>query len=414
MRGAPSTVSHSPVVRGARADELERILDVHVSSFPDPRPVEVRRRVFVQNRLGGFEHLRVVEVAGEVVAHAFAFPIGLWAGGVLVRGVAIASVGVAVEARGRGFGTALLRGIHAEARARGDHVALLYPFREGYYRRLGYAPVAARRVARLSPRSLPDEWRRLPGDVRRAGAADLDAMRRVYRSVAERGTGFVDRTPGMWEHDLLEERDHFIVLDGDGGGVRGYAVVRLVQSDARAPVVGEVREVLGEDDLARRRMFGALAALGDQVAELTVAFAHDDPLEWALIDADRRAPPGEVDHPQGVVSRGPMIHLLDAEAALLARGYPAGAGGSAAVELSIDDARPFTLAVSAGRATRGPASGADRVLRIRGDVLASVAFGGLSMTDAARLGWMGPCSPAALQAASAIMSLPAFFSLDPF
>jgi predicted acetyltransferase len=417
MPGAPPTASGRPLVRPAREDDVDRLLEIHVAAFPDPRPIEVRRRVFMHNRLGGLGALRVAELDGDVVAHAFAFPIAVWFGGRRVRGTALASVGVAVEARGRGLATALVGSIHDEATVRGDAFALLYPFRQAFYARLGYAPLARHRVLSFSPRAVPAAWgSAAPGVVRRARAHDRERVAAAYQAAAAHGAGFLERDERAWEHDLLEERHHWLVLDDSGsetaGGVKGYVVVRLLQTEPHARVVADVRELIAPSHDARRRLLAAVATLGDQVGEITMALADDDPLDWGLVDADRdRGGTKEVEHAYGVVNLGPMLRLLDAAAALRARGY----ASDGRVGVAVDGGAPFTLEVEGGvaRVATGARDGCP-VLHLSSQTLAAVAFGGLRLEDAARLGWLGPTEPEAVLAGAPLLRLPAFFAVDAF
>jgi predicted acetyltransferase len=407
----PATLAFEPLrARPAREDEVTALVDIHASAFPDDRPFEARRRLFLHNRLGGIEHLSVVEDRGAPVAHAFGFPVGAWFGGKEVPGVAIASVGVALHARGRGTAGVLVSSIEESARERGDAFALLYPFRQGFYGRLGYAPVARHRVLEVSPRAIPKSWESAaPGIIRRPTGADRSELVRVYRAAARVGTGYLERTDRAWNADLTDERRHWLVLD-QGGSVEGYVSLSLTQREPHAWVVAEVVELVAPEDAIRRRLFAALRALGDQVHAIKVALAHDDPLDWALVDADReREGSVAVEHPLGVVAGGPMIHLLDVQGAMLSRGYAV----DGSIDLAVGDEPPFHLDIKDGSARISEPEGA-RVLRLSPEALASVAFGGLRLEEAARLGWLADATPAVVAVGAELLRLPAFFSVDGF
>ena len=47
--------------RAATLDDLERVLEIHLTAFPDERTAEIRRRNFTANPFGSFEELVVVE-----------------------------------------------------------------------------------------------------------------------------------------------------------------------------------------------------------------------------------------------------------------------------------------------------------------------------------------------------------------
>jgi len=73
----PSALTVRPALRA----DVDRLLEIHVAAFPDPRPIEVRRRVFLHNRLGKLDNLRVAQRGEELVGHAFSFPVTVWLGG---------------------------------------------------------------------------------------------------------------------------------------------------------------------------------------------------------------------------------------------------------------------------------------------------------------------------------------------
>jgi len=411
--GAAGSSSGSRVVRPAREADLDRVLEIHIAVFPDPRPIETRRRVFLSNRLGDFSSLRVVEQDGEILGHAFAFPVSVWFGGRPVRGSAIASVGVAPEARGQGLAGALLTSMEAEAVATGSAFSLLYPFRQGFYARHGYASVAPYRLYLLSPRAIPASWREAaPGRIRRARGSDLADLTRLHREAAVAGTGALDRSERAWAQDVLDERRQWLVLE-DEGTLLGYLSFHLAQTEAHGRVTADVYELVSPHDAARRRLMAALAALGDQVGDVSLALADDDPLAWAFVDGDRdRSGTKAVEHSLARVATGPMIRLLDAPAALVARGY----ASDGAVSLALDGGAPFGLDVRDGTARLGPPQ-ADTTLAMSTVSLASIAFGGLPLEDAFRLGWVdaaGEASTSAREAASRLLRVPAFFSVDEF
>ena len=167
--------------RTATPADLDRVLEIHLPSFPDERTIEERTRNFTANRFGGLEDLVVAELAGEIVAQAYLFPLEGWFGGRAVRIGAIASLGVAPEVRGRGIATALAHHLHVASDVRGDALTMLYAFRQGFYARLGYGTTSSRRRLVVDPASIPPSWRALARTrVRRARGQDKDEMRGAY------------------------------------------------------------------------------------------------------------------------------------------------------------------------------------------------------------------------------------------
>jgi predicted acetyltransferase len=392
-------------LRTARPDDLERIVAIHTGAFPDPRGYAARERHFTHHPLGRLEDVWVAEDRGSVLAHGFLFPLEVWLGGRRVRAGGLASLGVAPEARGRGLGSRLVRHLHEVARARGDALALLYAFRQGYYARLGYAPVSSYRRLRFAPASIP--WR-VDRALRAASSADVPGLEACWDAAAARGTGRLARPGALWSSYLLDERSTCVVVEG-AGGVEGYVRWTVAQPEAHAKTTLAVHELAALSDPALRCLWAAIGAQRDQVNEVEVDVAADDPIDHALVDADRgRAGDAALEHRLGEVAAGPMIHVLDVARALEARGWPV--DGELAVEVGEER---LEIAARSGAASVTAGRGEPDVV-VEHAALGAVAFGGLRASAAARLGWLTARSAAALARADAMLTLPPYFSPDPF
>jgi predicted acetyltransferase len=402
--------------RTARSDDLERLIDVHASAFPDPRGRDDREHNFTRNPLGDLADLwvAVADDSGAIVAHAFLFPLRAWFGGRLVPVGGIASVGVAPEARRRGVGTALVEHLHAMSVTRGDAIALLYPFRQAFYGRIGYAATSTYRRLRLRPASIP--WMPELG-ARPATGADREAIKACWRAAAARHSGMLERSERFWESRWADEATTWLLVES-ATRVEGYLSWTSQQREAHAATTLFVREIVASTDAAMRSLWALVGAQQGQIAEAHVDVALDHPIEQALVDADRgRFGDVHVEHVLGEVVAGPMIRILDVSRALEARGYEADGSlavsiGDESVQLSVRDGRcevAFTPAPS-------PHAGA-HVRVAEGAALAALAFGGLGArpaTLAARLGWLEAKGERSLALADALFALPAYFSPDAF
>jgi predicted acetyltransferase len=391
--------------RRAREEDVDRLVDIHASAFPDPRRPDARVRNFTRNPLGELSDLRVAEEGGAVLAHGFLFPLSVWVGGACVPAGGVATVGVAPEARGKGVGSRLVEHLHAEARARGDAFTLLYPFRQVFYGRLGYATTSGYRRLRLHPASIP--WS-CTLKARPATAPDLAAMTASWEHAARRGTGRLARSDRLWEARLSHERRVWLVVEGSRG-VEGYVAWTLEQSEAHAETTLVVHEMSAATEDAERSLWGLVGAQRDQVVAVHADVAEGDPVDRAFVDADRARPgDDELEHTVGEVATGPMVAVTDATRALELRGWAR--DGRVVVQISEE-----VLAVTAadGRATVVPAREAPDV-RLDTRTLAAVALGGLPLRSAARLGWATARDARALAAAAELLALPPYFSPDPF
>lgn len=393
--------------RTAREADLERLLEVHTSAFPDPRGPEPRVRNFMRNPLGCLDDLWVASLeggAGAIVAHAFLFPLEAWFGGARVPVAGIASIGVAPEARGTGVGTALLRHLCSVARERA-HVAVLYAFRQGFYARCGFASTSSYKRLRLHPASIP--WA-LEMRARVAAGSDRAAMEACWEDTARRRTGSLARTESMWEHRLADHRRVWLVVEDDHG-VQGCIAWSLAQAEPHAHTALLVEEMAARSPHAQRSLWALLGRQRDQVAEVRVDVSADDPVDRALIDPDRgRFGDAEVEHVLGELAAGPMVSILDVEAGLGARGWEA----EGTLVLEVQGSR-YRMAVKEGRAAveRSPEP-PDLVLDRR--ALSAIAYGALGARDAARLGLLAARDERTLALADALFHLPPYFSPDPY
>jgi predicted acetyltransferase len=398
--------------RAAADADLDRLVAIHTSAFPDPRGHEPRAKNFRMNKLGALSDLRVAvaERGGEIVAHALVFPLEAWFGGARVKVGGVASVGVAPEARGEGVGGALLAHLHEIARARGDAVSILFAFRQGFYAKHGYAPVTPSRKLRVHPASIPSAWRKLgAGETLRAATGDdRDRIVGAYDEVAARSTGWLARPRALWDAMLLDERREITVLRR-GADVAGYVAWTLDQPEYHASIRLTVHELVAKDDAARRALFGCIGAQKDQIAEVEMDVDACDPIDRALTDADRaHNGTAALEHCIGAIASGPMVRVLDVDRAITARGY-ANAG---AIDLAIDGGKLRRVEIARGRASILPSHGGPS-LRLDSRALAALLYGALSAIDAARLGWLEG-DAGALALATSLFALPPYFTLDAF
>ena len=217
--------------RAATTADLDRVLEIHVTAFPDTRGIEERRRNFTANRFGALDDLVVALRGDDIVGQAFLFPLEAWFGGRSVRIGAIASLAVAPEVRGQGIATALLTGLHVASDMRGDALTMLYAFRQRFYGRLGYGATSSRRRLAFDPASVPASWRALArARVRRVRGDDKEALTGAYARAATKASGWLTRSEAWWERHLAKERRQFLVADRparEGGGLAGYVAFEV-------------------------------------------------------------------------------------------------------------------------------------------------------------------------------------------
>ena len=337
------------LIRAVRPDDdLDAQFDLAERSFgPSSRAGRDQRRRAVADpiaagrTLGAFEGDRP---AGGAIFH----DMRQWWCGRAVPMAGVASVKVAPEDRGRGVARRLMTALLDEVAARGHPLSALYPATMPLYRSLGWELAGVRDTAVISTRSLrdlmpPDPMVLAAGPdvaagsarLRRAAPADAEAAVSVIGRVhqAARGCG-----PITWDVASVAARladpDLYTYLGDDG-----FLIYRWHHGNDALFVEG-AEAISAPAQRALWAHVGSHASIADQV------FARVGPADvfwWLTRERD-----GDVHHRSMW-----MLRVVDAPAAIAARGFPAAV--SLAVPLAIrDDARPansgrWTLTVTNGR-----------------------------------------------------------------
>ena len=291
--------------------------------------------------LGAFDGDRLI---GTALYH----DMRQWWHGRAVRMAGVAGVKVAPEYRGRGAGRALMTALAELMTEHGYPLSALYPATMTIYRSLGWEIAGHRHEAVLPSRALsamarPDA--KAAAAIRRPGPDDAAEVLEV---IGRAHAGARDCGPITWDEATVRrwltrpgryaDKDRYAYLAPDGflgyGWRRGHEeifVERMVASSA-----------------GTTRALWAVAASNSSVAETVHAqVGPSDPLWWMLREQDANIAERE----------SWMLRLLDAPAAIAARGFPA---TDLAVPLQInDDLRPansgrweLTVRAGAGRLSR--------------------------------------------------------------
>jgi predicted acetyltransferase len=409
------------VIRAAAREDIPDTAGLWCEAFPSKRTVAERARMLeTGGRYGGLETVLVArDDRGRLLAACKIYRLNQRICGAAMPTMGLAAVAVTPAARRRGLGARLCRHAMVAARARGDVLSALYPFRPDYYQRLGWGLVGELHDYRFHTAALPryDEARhvRVASDP-----ADADAIAACYGRVVARSNGPIDRDARIWAYRLAGEevgvrpvveraaggfgpevarwRDGVVVHDRDG--VRGYALLRPGRAVRGRPARILIRELVAEDEESYRGVLGWLAAR----AERWPVARHTARVEERFGDRlrDPRPPAAgrarSLYFPTARVIRGPMLRILDVPGALERRRYfdasPESPGRETLIELRIDDpdipdnGGPWLLRI-AGRT--GAVVGADGFrpdvrLETTATTLARIYAGDLTPGDAARLG----------------------------
>jgi predicted acetyltransferase len=374
----------------AKTTDIERLIAIHASSFPDARGHNERRANFMDNARGSLTDLFVArDGGGGIVGHGFLFSMRTHIEGAPIKVGGVASLGVAPEARGHGVGRQMVRLLLEESARRGDAMQLLYPFSYAYYASLGFGATRPLIRLRTSPASLPhrDEAAR----CRRAGPDDRAAIGAGYHRAARHGCGMLDRSEALTTRllSLTSATTFFVPREDATSG--GHVTFAIVDAASRGGVAGElemdVRELCAFDANGRRALYGLLAAHRDQVRALEITVDVDDPLPQLVAEAwapGARIVPQHL-HPLGRVAAGPMVRAVDLRALLTARGYL----GQGALDVVVTDPlrgdTSFHLVVKGGAAKIVEHGGGAR-LSTDIAIMSSIAVGALPPSGASAHG----------------------------
>jgi predicted acetyltransferase len=332
------------------ADDLDAQLDLSERAFGRLSPAErdqwrerVAEVIDDGRALGAF-------LDGRLVGGAAFHDMRQWWHGRAMPMAGVASVRVASEDRGRGVGRLLMTALLEQVAARGYPVSVLYPATMPLYRSLGWELAGAKHTAVIPARSLrplppPDVSAETDGHapvLRRAGSGDADAVISVIGRVHEAAR---DSGPLTWDaatvRRWLADRDLYAYMCDDG-----FLAYRWDEAN-RDLMVDRVAGVSGPTVRALWEHVASYASVAENVRAIV---GPADAFWWLTRERD-----ADVRH-----RRMWMMRVVDAPAAVAARGFPAAV--SAAVPLLItDNARPansgrWELTVAEGKGVLAPAA----------------------------------------------------------
>jgi predicted acetyltransferase len=322
----------------------------------------------------------------------------------------VASVKVAPEDRGRGVGKALMTELLGLIAARGYPVSALFPATAPIYRSLGWEVAGGLYEAVLPGWAmgslLPPDGRTAgpPPPLRRAGPQDaaevLAVVGRFYASARQHGPN----TRGVQEiGSWLGDRDVFAYLAPDGFLAYGWL------ADKHSILVQHALAASAETTSA---LWGIVASHATQARTVRAWLSPDDPIAWLTSEPDIE------------VRRTPwMLRLVDAAAAIAARGFPAAVRASIALRvddsvlpansglwaLQVSDGQGSLTPLETARAAAMPSAGPVR-LGARG--LAAL-YGGIPVATLRGAGLASGGGPDADDALDSVFAGPAYM-LDEF
>lgn len=398
-----------PHFRAATDADLDRLVEIHLRAFPDARGVAERLRNFEHNAFGPLSRLVVAEQGNALVGHAFLFDFELGCRGTLLPIAGVASVGIAPEARGKGVGTALMHHLHDLARARGKVATALFPFREGFYARLGYGKTSPSLHLECAPAALKGLRGTCP--VRAAVGPDRDRIISLHDRLTQSGLGRIRRSDATWNKLFLNERRYLLVAER-GDELVGFTAVIFEQEEAHGRVTLRVQDFLASDYDAERSLLAALGNQRDQVYRAWLEVPYGSHLPETLVDIDALRPgTRNWEHPVGKLTTGAMVRVLDFSALLAL--LPLERNGTLALHVKDEDAT-YTVAMKDGERSVAKLAGRNPdALSTSAAGASSLLVGGISAISLSAAGQAEGTDEALLRASEFVGSAP-FFGCDAF
>lgn len=280
----------------------------------------------------------------RLVSHARVKPYQQWFGGRPLAMGGVASVAVAASHQRRGVARATVAATLPVLREHGFVASTLFPATTPLYRALGWEHAGDYTWVDVPGRLLRDLGPVADGvTLRPATADDVPRLLATYHALAAQTNGLLDR--GSAFHDRRPESvlaADMVVVAETRNGVEGYAIAER-RNDGHHVAV-RARDVIATTPEAERAVWFALGAGASTVLTVRAKAWPESVLP-------------HLGEPDATVSEHLrwMFRLVDAPAAIAARGWPAGL--RARVDLALtddqiaDNAGPYRLAVEDGNGT---------------------------------------------------------------
>jgi len=382
--------------------DLEQMWEIELAAFhADPAHRDWWMR---WERAAGPGRIEGLFIDGRLVATAGVFALAQWFGGRAVPMGGLRAVAARPEHHGRGHATRVVRAALDAMRARGEVVSALYPQVVRPYRNLGWA-IAGTLVMRSVPtQALAAPFAAAETAVRRATRDDRDVVRAIYDRVARTTNGFLRRPAGRWDWIFERFADDALYLAGEDG----YLLYRHADP---APASHEGFRIYALDLVAAtpdalRALWRLLGGMRSVVPSVAFRGGPTDPLA-GLLDGNAVT----------VVRERPwMLRLVDAAAAIAARGYDADVRAAVPLEV-VDETCPwnggrFTLVVEAGVGRLEP--GGSGAVRLGVGALAALYTGWATTAVLARTGLVDGGSASERGALDRVFAGPTPWMLDEF
>ena len=393
-------------IRFLTQDDLEQAFQLDQQAFNTP---EERRDLWFKRAMPERTHGAFADGRLAATTHVHAF--GQFFGGRSVPMGGVGDVAVVPEHRGKGLARRVMTEAIQAMRARGEVISALFPATTTLYRGLGYELAGAAVWHQVAPRALHDLRGAATLETRRVEKGDdPKGIRRCYERVAPGVNGWLDRDDRRWRAlwEWWHTGHYLYACENPGGEVEAYLAYRHEPTPpgASGDYGVRVEQIVAATPEGLRAAWWTLASSASVVEAVTFTASPEDAL-LLIMPEQRVAVRGQVRW---------MLRVIDAPAAMAARGYPASL--EIEVPLTVEDAilaensGAWTLRVSEGEGRLE--SGGRGGPRLGIGALSSLYTGWASTATLSRAGLLEGGDPTQLRALDAAFAGPTPWMMDEF
>lgn len=266
------------IVKGEECDFVDELLFYSFSESPGKR----KKRDFSNKDFQDYKEY-VLFQNGKPKATITGIPMTQNVRGQIVKMIGITSVASYPEARHHGYIRKLLQQVFNDAKKEGFIASTLYPFKEAFYGKLGYATFTQAQVARFKPRSLSYLTKvDLPGEVERVELKyKTDEYVEYLTKMQSRYHGMCIRTHlGLYKLKLADYYWLAIAREKSTGEIIGELPYRIMGFEKNL----EAANFYYSSSLGKYLILQWLAYHIDQVSEVILPIKPVETLETWVTD----------------------------------------------------------------------------------------------------------------------------------
>lgn len=271
-------------IRRARDSDLPEMARIHFASYPGiPMSLEERIGHFREDPRLSLEGNWICERAGHLIGLFALYNFQMYRSGSISPAGGIGRVAVAPEARMEKTAYWMMAEAVRIMDQNGVPVSILYPFRHGFYRKLGWGLAGRVKLYHIPPTSIPLYSER-EGVTPASTREEFEEIMVCYHRFANESSGLLVRDDPVWYEHVLKNHLAYMIR-GESGTVDGYLIYKYrPQSSSKAFMRSDlvIREMVYTTNHSLRGILGFLSSQRDQIESIEYYDHYDLPLEQIL------------------------------------------------------------------------------------------------------------------------------------